>query len=217
MDYDHLFKLLLVGDSAVGKTSLLLNFTGGAFEEHQKNTVGVDLKVKMMRLREQLLKLTIWDTAGQERFRTLTSAYYRGAHGIILVYDITDRDSFANIKRWLEEVKIYSTNVDAVMMLVGNKTDRASERTVTTDEASDFARTHNMLYMEASAQSGECVQQAFEELIHKILDVPTLLDGPVGGGGVGAGSGGSSSSSSSVRLDNRNEYHEDDSGGGACC
>ena len=103
-EYDHLFKLLLVGDSGVGKTSILLSFTQDAFQEDVKNTVGVDLKVKLHRFREKMLKLTIWDTAGQERFRTLTSSYYRGAHGIILVYDITSRGSYTNVTEWLKEI-----------------------------------------------------------------------------------------------------------------
>src|SRR4051794_14346761 len=110
--YDHLFKLLLVGDSNVGKTSLLLRFTQGSFNESVRNTVGVDLRVKMVNYRGKKLKLTIWDTAGQERFRTLTSAYYRGAHGVILVYSINDRDSFTNLSHWLKEIDIYSTNED---------------------------------------------------------------------------------------------------------
>lgn len=121
--YDHLFKLLLVGDSNVGKTSLLLSFTTDSYKENVRNTVGVDLKVKIVKhpATGKTLKLTIWDTAGQERFRTLTSAYYRGAHGIILVYDVTNSESFTNIKHWLNEVDIYSTNEECVRMLIGNK------------------------------------------------------------------------------------------------
>ncbi len=122
-DYNHLLKLLRVCDSGVGKTSLLLQFAAGDFNADSRPTVGVDLKVKLMKLRGKTLKLTIWDTAGQERFRTLTSAYYRGAHGIILVYDVTSRESFDNIKDWLKEIDIYSTNEEAVKMLIGNKTD----------------------------------------------------------------------------------------------
>jgi len=141
-----------------------------------RSTVGVDLKVKMMKFRNKITKLTIWDTAGQERFRTLTSAYYRGAHGIILVYDVTSRESFQNIKDWLKEISIYSTNDDVVKMLVGNKIDKSTERQVTKDEAIAFARSESMLYVESSAKNKTGVQQAFEELIEKILDVPALLE-----------------------------------------
>jgi len=175
--YQYLFKLLLVGDSGVGKTSLLLRFTQNEFSDDTRNTVGVDLKVKMVNFRGKPLKLTIWDTAGQERFRTLTSAYYRGAHGIILVYDISDRKSFINVKEWLSEIDIYSTNEDAVKLLVGNKIDKASERQVSKKEGNDFARSRSMLFIESSAKSEEGVQQAFDELIQKVLDVPSLLDG----------------------------------------
>jgi len=174
--YDYLFKLLMVGDSGVGKTSLLLQFTQGDFNVQMRSTVGVDLKVKMMKFRNKITKLTIWDTAGQERFRTLTSAYYRGAHGIILVYDVTSRESFQNIKDWLKEISIYSTNDDVVKMLVGNKIDKSTERQVTKDEAIAFARSESMLYVESSAKNKTGVQQAFEELIEKILDVPALLE-----------------------------------------
>jgi Ras-related protein Rab-18 len=176
--YDHLCKLILVGDSGVGKTSMLLRFVEGEWQDGEtRSTVGVDLKVKMMNFRGTKLKLTIWDTAGQERFRTLTSAYYRGAHGIILVYDITDRKSFENVKEWLAEVDIYSTHDNVVKMLVGNKIDKESERVVSKEEGMAFARSNAMLFIESSAKTEEGVQQAFEELIQKILESPNLLEG----------------------------------------
>jgi len=172
-DYDYLFKLLMVGDTNVGKTSMLLRFHSGEFKEgSNRPTVGVDLKVKIVTFRSQKLKLTIWDTAGQERFRTLTSAYYRNATGIILCYDITSRESFMNVKEWLKEIDVYSTNVDAVKLLVGNKIDRDAHREVTKEEGVAFARQNNMLFCEASAKTQTGIQQAFEELIQKILDVP---------------------------------------------
>lgn len=117
------FRLIL----KLGKTSLLVSFADGDFDDDQKSTIGVDLKMKMMNLRKKTLKLTIWDTAGQERFRTLVNAYYRGAHGIILVYDVTRPETFTNIQTWLNEVDLYSTNSDAVRMLVANKIDLVSE------------------------------------------------------------------------------------------
>lgn len=185
--YDYLFKLLLVGDSGVGKTSLLLRFTQNEFSPDTRNTVGVDLKVKMVNFRGNRLKLTIWDTAGQERFRTLTSAYYRGAHGIILVYDISDRKSFINVKEWLEEIDIYSTNEAAIKLLVGNKIDKDSMRQVSKEEGNEFARANSMLFIESSAKTEEGVQQAFDELIQKVLDVPSLLDGQGPNKGPGKG------------------------------
>jgi Ras-related protein Rab-18 len=161
----------MVGDSGVGKTSILLRFAHGEFKEDVRNTVGVDLQVKMMDLDDKKIKLTIWDTAGQERFRTLTASYYRGAHGIILVYDTTSRESFDNVREWLKEIEIYADRDDVVKMLVGNKIDKESDIAVTTEEARDFARMQSMLFIECSAKTKTGVQQAFEELMHKMMDV----------------------------------------------
>ena len=125
-DYDHVFKLLLIGDAGVGKSSILLRYTDNTFDEHLQSTIGVDFKVKIANKDGKKIKLTIWDTAGQERFRTLTSAYYRGAQGIILTYDVTRRETFEALNVWLQEVDVYSpgggTNV--VKLLVGNKIDK---------------------------------------------------------------------------------------------
>eukprot|EP00823_Brevimastigomonas_motovehiculus_P000465 TRINITY_DN10580_c0_g1_i1.p1 TRINITY_DN10580_c0_g1~~TRINITY_DN10580_c0_g1_i1.p1 ORF type:complete len:218 (+),score=25.62 TRINITY_DN10580_c0_g1_i1:36-689(+) len=174
--YDYLLKLLLIGNSGVGKTSLLLQFTDDNFSNSVRSTVGVDLKKKMIKMRDKTIKACIWDTAGQERFRTMTSAYYRGAHGIIIVYDVTDRESFENVRDWIKEIDLYSTNEDAVKLMVGNKIDKNSERKVSKEEALAFSRSHSMMYLESSAKTKVGVQQAFEELIQKILDVPSLLD-----------------------------------------
>jgi len=208
--YDHLFKLLLVGDSGVGKTSILMRFTAGSFEEDVRNTVGVDLKVKIINFRGKKIKLTLWDTAGQERFRTLTSAYYRGAHGIILAYDITSRDSFENLQHWLNEIDIYSTNESCVKMLVGNKCDLAAERQVSKKEGASFAREKHMLFIEASAKTKDGIQQTFDELIQKVLDSPELSeDGSSSSSGMSGGGNGSSS----MRLDRDNQQYQ----GGGCC
>ncbi|KAK9230225.1 hypothetical protein WN944_023192 [Citrus x changshan-huyou] len=124
-EFDYLFKLLMIGDSGVGKSSLLLSFTSDNFEELSP-TIGVDFKVKYVDVGGKKLKLAIWDTAGQERFRTLTSSYYRGAQGIIMVYDVTRRDTFTNLSDvWAKEIDLYSTNQDCIKLLVGNKVDKA--------------------------------------------------------------------------------------------
>merc|ERR1712032_1080802 len=122
------------------------------------------------------VKLTIWDTAGQERFRTLTSAYYRGAQGVILVYDITRRDTFDNIREWLKEVDIFTTKENVIKVLVGNKIDLDKSRKISRNEGSDFARQYNMLFFEASAKTKLGVQDAFIELVEKVLDSPSLLE-----------------------------------------
>ncbi|KAL9256666.1 Ras-related protein [Drosera capensis] len=123
-EFDFLFKLLMIGDSGVGKSSLLLSFTSDIFEDLSP-TIGVDFKVKYVNVGGKKLKLAIWDTAGQERFRTLTSSYYRGAQGIIMVYDVTRRETFTNLREiWAREIDLYSTNQDCIKMLVGNKVDK---------------------------------------------------------------------------------------------
>lgn len=174
-EFDYLFKLLMIGDSGVGKSSLLLRFTSDSFEDLSP-TIGVDFKVKMVTIGGKKLKLAIWDTAGQERFRTLTSSYYRGAQGIIMVYDVTRRDTFTNLRDvWAREIDLYSTNQDCIKMLVGNKVDKESERVVTKKEGIDFAREYGCLFLECSAKTRVNVEQCFEELVLKILDTPSLL------------------------------------------
>lgn len=134
----------------------------------------MDFKVKTVTVGGKTVKLTIWDTAGQERFRTLTSSYYRGCHGIILVFDVNERHTFTNLKQWLEELELYSTTAQSAKLLVGNKIDLL-QREVTVEEATDFARKQAMVYIETSAKSRSGVQQAFDEVVQKIIDTPDLL------------------------------------------
>jgi Ras-related protein Rab-8A len=127
--YDHLFKLLLIGDSAVGKTCLLFRFSEDAFNNTFISTIGIDFKIRVVDLDGKRVKLQIWDTAGQERFRTITTAYYRGAMGILLVYDITSERSFENIKNWMRNIEDHAS-ADVEKMIIGNKCDKNSERQV---------------------------------------------------------------------------------------
>lgn len=176
----------MIGDAAVGKSSMLIRFTDDAFDEHIQSTIGVDFKVKQLELNNKRIKLTVWDTAGQERFRTLTSSYYRGAQGVVMVYDVTRRDSFDNLEHWLKEVKLYSPNngEGVVKLLVGNKIDLPDgedgdggeyERQVDRQEAEEWARNQGMLFLEASAKTKTGVQESFMEVVHKILEDPDLL------------------------------------------
>ncbi|XP_078173397.1 ras-related protein RABC2a-like [Carex rostrata] len=174
--YDYSFKILLIGDSGVGKSSLLVSFISSQLEDLAP-TIGVDFKIKVLDVGGKKLKLTIWDTAGQERFRTLTGSYYRGAQGIILVYDVTRRETFTNLSDvWAKELELYSTNKDCIKMLVGNKVDKESEREVTKEEGAAFAQESGCLFLECSAKTRSNVEKCFEELALKILEVPSLLD-----------------------------------------
>jgi len=174
-----LFKILLVGDSGVGKSSILLRFTDDEFEEGGLSvTIGVDFKVKILEMGGKRLNLRIWDTAGQEKFRSLTSSYYRGTQGIILVYDVTKRETFQHIETWLQEINLYSTNSEVRKMLIGNKVDKSEPRQVSREEGLAFAKKHAMLFIECSAKTRLGVQQAFEELVQKILETPALLSAP---------------------------------------
>lgn len=177
---DHVLKILMIGDAGVGKSSILQQFTDGYFSDQQQSTIGVDFKVKMMTVtgpdeRPKRVKVTIWDTAGQERFRTLTSSYYRGAQGIILVYDVSRRDTFESLHIWLQEVEQFSMGggKDVVKLLVGNKIDQ--ERIVDRAMASEWAEEKGMLFMEASAKTKEGIAQVFTEVVQKVLENPILL------------------------------------------
>ncbi|OWM70247.1 ras-related protein RABC2a-like isoform X2 [Punica granatum] len=176
--YDYSFKILLIGDSGVGKSSLLLSFISTSVLHHDLSpTVGVDFKIKLLTVGGKRLKLTIWDTAGQERFGIVTSSYYRGAHGIILVYDVTRRETFTNLSNiWAKEVELYSSNQDCVKLVVGNKVDRESERAVSREEGMGLALKYRCSFLECSAKTKENVHQCFKELIYKILEVPSLLE-----------------------------------------
>ncbi|KAI9269279.1 ras family-domain-containing protein [Phascolomyces articulosus] len=169
-------KLLLIGNSSVGKSSLLLRFTDDTFlpQEEVSATIGVDFKVSMTNIEGKTYKLTIWDTAGQERFRTLTSSYYRGAQGVILVYDVSSRDSFEALDNWWNEVNTYCSSPDVVKMIVGNKVDKESSRAVTYKEGAAMARKLQTLFIECSAKTNVGVKEAFEELVTKIIETPSL-------------------------------------------
>ena len=166
-DYDYLFKLLLIGDSGVGKSCLLLRFADDTYTESHISTIGVDFKIRTVELDGKVIKLQIWDTAGQERFRTITSSYYRGAHGIIVVYDVTDEESFNNVKTWLNEINRYA-NENVNKLLVGNKSDLTSKKVVDHATAKAFADEIGIPFLETSAKSAENVEQAFMRMAQEI-------------------------------------------------
>mmetsp|Transcript_28911 Transcript_28911/g.32119 ORF Transcript_28911/g.32119 Transcript_28911/m.32119 type:complete len:210 (+) Transcript_28911:91-720(+) len=168
-EYDYLFKLLLIGDSGVGKSSLLLRFADNTFTESFISTIGVDFKIRTIEIDGTTVKLQIWDTAGQERFRTITSSYYRGAHGIIVVYDITNHETFHNVQKWLQEIDRYACE-NVHKLLVGNKCDLVNERKVAYDSAKEFADQLSLIFLETSAKNSTNVEEAFTKMASAIRD-----------------------------------------------
>mmetsp|Transcript_11170 Transcript_11170/g.14883 ORF Transcript_11170/g.14883 Transcript_11170/m.14883 type:complete len:209 (+) Transcript_11170:131-757(+) len=166
-EYDYLYKLLLIGDSGVGKSCLLLRFADNTYTESYISTIGVDFKVRTIQLDGKTIKLQIWDTAGQERFRTITSSYYRGAHGIIVVFDVTDQVSYNNVKQWLKEIERYACeNVNK--LLVGNKCDLEDKRQVAYETAKEFADDLQISYIETSAKNATNVDETFIKIASEI-------------------------------------------------
>ncbi|KAK3131271.1 hypothetical protein QOZ80_6AG0550770 [Eleusine coracana subsp. coracana] len=170
MEEDYVFKIVVIGDSAVGKTQLLSRFTRDEFCFDSKSTIGIEFQTRTVQIARKRIKAQIWDTAGQERYRAVTSAYYRGALGAMLVYDITKRHTFEHAARWVDELRAHADK-SIVVMLIGNKSDLTGvhgRRAVTTDEAAAFAEEQGLFFSESSALSGENVERAFLRLLQEI-------------------------------------------------
>jgi len=162
-DYDYIFKIVIIGDSGVGKSCMLLRFADNEFTDSYISTIGVDFKIKTLNVGGTRVKLQIWDTAGQDRFRTITSSYYRHAHGIIIVYDVTDEHTFENIQKWLEEITRYAPD-NVAKLIVGNKCDLESERVVKFEDGKQMAESFGIPFIETSAKSSTNVINAFMEM-----------------------------------------------------
>jgi len=199
-EYDYLFKLLLIGDSGVGKSCLLLRFADDTYTESYISTIGVDFKIRTIELDGKTIKLQIWDTAGQERFRTITSSYYRGAHGIIVVFDVTDAESFNNVKQWLHEIDRYACQ-NVKKLLVGNKCDLVSKRAVPAEQAKEFADGLGIQYLETSAKNATNVENAFTTMAGQIRKWMQTQPSPAAQTKVNIGKG--------QQIDTK--------GGGGCC
>ena len=171
LEYDYMFKLLVIGDSNVGKSSILSRFVDDTFTEDSREyscTIGVDFFSKIVNINGKKVYLVIWDTAGQERFRSITSSYYRGADGVILVYDVCAMESFKNLDYWLEQIVFNSTNIECVKVLMGNKIDK-KDIMVSTSVGTDYARNNNLLFVETSSKHKMEIDAIFEELAEHLL------------------------------------------------
>ena len=167
-DYDYLFKVLLLGDSDVGKSSLILRYTEETFSSKLVNSIGVDFKMKKKEIDGKVIKVQIWDTAGHERFRAITYSYYRGANAIIIVFDLSDKKSFISITEWLKQIEKHAKE-NVYKFLVGNKSDLVEERKVSFKEAKDYADEHDLPYIETSAKEGININELFESSIKTFL------------------------------------------------
>eukprot|EP00826_Nyctotherus_ovalis_P046715 TRINITY_DN5312_c0_g2_i8.p1 TRINITY_DN5312_c0_g2~~TRINITY_DN5312_c0_g2_i8.p1 ORF type:complete len:204 (-),score=43.77 TRINITY_DN5312_c0_g2_i8:99-710(-) len=162
-------KIKLIGDSGVGKTSIINRYTKNTFTELTQATIGVDFKISSVKVGDKMVRLVIWDTAGHEKYRILTSSYYKGAHAVCMIFSISDRESFTNLDKWLKEYEENRSNHEALIMLVANKVDLPN-REVTQEEALRYANKNSMLYTEVSAKTSKGIQDLFSELAHKVVE-----------------------------------------------
>ncbi|XP_033733922.1 ras-related protein Rab-1A-like isoform X2 [Pecten maximus] len=180
--YDYLFKYLLIGDSGVGKSSLLLRFADDVFSDTYIYTIGVDFKIRTVEIDSSIVRLQIWDTAGQERFKTITSSFYRGSHGIMIVYDVTDMESFQNVESWIQEVDKYGS-CNSSMILVGNKSDMTGKRVVTYAMGKEYADRLGIPFVETSAKRSTNVETSFMTMASELKT--KMVDGKLETTGVG--------------------------------
>ena len=167
-EYEFIFKVLLLGNSNVGKSSLFLRFVDDIWNDTFVPTIGVDFKIKTLEIDQKKIKMQIWDTAGQERFKNIIASYYRGAHGILLIYDVTEKDSFKNLSNWLIEIE-KNANKNVLKVLIGNKTDLEEKRVISYNQGKEFADMYGLKYIETSAKKNMNVREAFETLGREIM------------------------------------------------
>ena len=173
---EFLYKILLLGDTSVGKTCFLMRYTDNTFQEIHMSTIGLDYKLKNVQLDDgKMYKIQIWDTAGQDRFRSITKNYYKGAHGIVLIYDITDKKTFENVRNWVRQIK-EEVSDKVCIILVANKIDAEEKRVVSTEEGEKMAAEFNIMFFECSAKTGDNIDNAFNELVKKTIENYSKID-----------------------------------------
>ena len=168
---DLVYKILLLGDSEVGKSCFLMRYADNVFVDNYITTIGLDYKLKYIQLDSgEIIKVQLWDTAGQDRYRTIAKNYYKGSHGILLLYDVTKTNSFENIREWIRDIReeVYEK---AIIFLIGNKIDKKEDRKIQTEQGAKLAEEFNLPFFEASAKSGENVDEIFKALYKKISEV----------------------------------------------
>ena len=171
-----LYKILLLGDSSVGKTCFLMRYSDNTFQEIHMSTIGLDYKLKNVQIDDgKIVKIQIWDTAGQDRFRSITKNYYKGAHGIILIYDVTSRKTFENVKNWVTQIK-EEVSDKVTIILVGNKIDDEKNRKVSTEEGEKMAKECGLNFFETSAKAGINIDTTFNELVKKTVETYSKID-----------------------------------------
>jgi len=181
MDVDYIFKVLLIGDSNVGKTCMLSRFSDNEYTDNYLSTIGVDFKLKTLEYNKQKIKLQLWDTAGQERFRTITNVYYRGAHAIIIVFDLNDYATLENITYWFDQIIKFSSN-NPFVILVGNKCDVNSENRISILDIQTLVSDYNIKYIEASAKSNINIDEIFNIVVSNLVithaknNIPNITD-----------------------------------------
>ena len=169
-DYDYIFKIVLIGDTCVGKSCILVRFSDDIFNDNYVTTIGVDFRFKTMVVKEKVAKIQIWDTAGEERYRSITTAYYRGAAAILICCDCTNIESFNNVNNWVEEIGKYTDKDTVDKIILMNKCDLEKERKVERSEIEKFEKERGLKVLEVSAKTGEGIDKAFEYVISNLID-----------------------------------------------
>ena len=178
MNYDKTIQILVIGDSSVGKTSLITRYTNGTFKEDYLATVGLDYYSQVEAINYQTINIKLWDTAGQERYKSLTQNYFRNAEGVLLTYDVTNSESFDNLKDWIGSIKtnMEGKNIFLPLIIVGNKIDMEDSREINKEDAEKFASDNNYKYFETSAKTGEGVDDAIRDLVNQVLNQGDQMD-----------------------------------------